>query len=203
MCDIGQDRPDRRNGIRSLDLAGIALDLGSGCIESVGTDGRKLTLGFVGNGLGVAAGVDAVSYTEFDLVRIGDRVEFVKADYAVEIVNAFSIAIGHERFDHVAKLERIVLAVIIFRKCDRPYVHLELAVFSNNVLFDQLPHVVKGIGVIRHPQGTADSEVNVLGADRQGELRKSIVTQVKDRRPDRIAACLRLVQAEVGYRLTP
>ncbi len=72
------------------------------------------------------------------------------------------------------KPEDVVLAVVVLCQGDGAHVECEFTILPENVLADDLAHIVEGIRVIRRPHRRVCRKVDVLGLERNRHLRIDI-----------------------------
>ena len=75
---------------------------------------------------------ETIRDAKLDLVCIGDRVDVVEANDAIEVVDALKLSIDHVRLDHVTK-EEFAVTTKVSRKSGRPHVELKLTISSRHV----------------------------------------------------------------------
>src|SRR5690606_1889594 len=129
---------------------------------------------------------NTVDHAEFDLVRVRIRVDLVEANYVLKIIDAIRITICHVWFDHVAKLEFIILAVEIFSKGRRPDIELEFTVFPYQVFAQNLTHIIERIRIISDTSPAGHCDVQIFEAERQREFGMKVEPLQKCRRAYRV-----------------
>src|SRR4029077_5562516 len=77
---------------------------------------------------------ESIGNAKLDLVCIGDGVNIIKTDYAIEVIDTRYLAVNHIGLNHMAKEKGAATAIKIFRQSWWSDIELKLAVRSGDVL---------------------------------------------------------------------
>ncbi len=144
----------------------------------------------------------AIRNAELYLVGVSNSVLIIKANDALEIRDAFDLAIDKVRLNHVAEKERAVAVPKVARQRGRPRVQFKLSVAAHDIAAqDQTRRRINRVRVVGRAQARSRRHRPATEMDGNGKARMHVETLHDGRRDDWLAFNIAAEEVYVVNRL--